>query len=169
MLKVGLDLDDTLLDFWGEYVKLFNKPKDLIDHNITKNVETLRKNKSFWENLPKMRDVNCNVVLYCTKRINSKNYTKNSLIKNGFPIKPIYQMLYQKGNKARLIKGRVDVFIDDSVSNVIAMNKAGIPTLLIDHPNNQKFDFPGRIYTLNQDEIERTYLKIKDNVHRQND
>ena len=51
-------------------------------------------------------------------------------------------------NKADLIKGKVDVFIDDSISNVIQMNKAGVPCLLYDRPHNQNYDFVGRIYSL---------------------
>lgn len=165
-IKCGLDIDDTLLDFWGQYVKRFPRKKDLIDHNITKNVNSLQKDKEFWESLPKIREINCNVSLYCTKRINPKTYTRNSLKKNNFPDKPIYQMVYQKGNKARMIKGKVDVFIDDSVSNVMAMNKSGVPTLLIDHPNNRHFDFIGRIYSLDQEEIEQTYLVLKQNLDK---
>ena len=34
-------------------------------------------------------------------------------------------------NKADFIKGRVDVFIDDSVSNFIAMNLAGVPCFVV--------------------------------------
>ena len=114
-LRIGLDIDDTLLDFWNEYLKQFGNPKE--DRVITRNVYKLRRNKSFWENLPKLRDIDFEPELYCTKRINPKSYTRKSLINHGFPVRPIYQMYYQKGNKADLIKGRVDVFVDDSISN----------------------------------------------------
>ena len=133
-LKIGLDIDDTLLDFWTEYIKCFGNPKE--DRVVTRNVYKLRKNRNFWENLPKLREIDFVPELYCTKRINSKVYTKRSLEKHGFPIRPIYQMYYQKGNKADLIKGRVDVFIDDSISNFEMLNKSGVRCLLIDAPHN---------------------------------
>ena len=79
-IRIGLDIDDTLLDFVGEYLKLYKSFNN--DRIITKNVNKLRHNKLFWENLPKLRDIDFDPVLYCTKRINPKTYTRNSLMKN---------------------------------------------------------------------------------------
>ena len=76
---------------------------------------------------------------------------------NGFPNSPVYQMYLQSGNKARMIKGRVDVFIDDSISNMIKMNLSGVPCLLMDTPNNRDWGPIGRIYTLDKDEIMEIY------------
>ena len=121
----------------GEYLKIFGQPKE--DHHITKNVYSLRKNKKFWESLPKLRDIDFVPELYCTKRINSKRYTNINLSNLGFPKAPIFQMYYQHGNKSTMIKGKVDVFIDDSVSNFIKMNNSGMVCLLITAPHNQKF------------------------------
>ena len=136
MLKIGCDIDDVLAEWYDTYFNRFGKPKN--DSEITKNVfNVLRHDKNFWENLPVLNTLSFIPELYCTKRVNSKTYTKNWLKKNGFPMRPIYQMYYQKGNKADLIKGKVDVFIDDSISNVIQMNKAGVPCLLYDRPHNQ--------------------------------
>lgn len=42
--------------------------------------------------------------LYCTKRVCNKDYSKTWLRNNGYPNKPIYQVLYQRANKARYIK-----------------------------------------------------------------
>lgn len=157
-LKIGLDIDNTIVEFWDTYVSKYGMPKS--DHEVTRNVYKLKKNKQFWENLPKIREIGCEVTLYCTKRISSKVYTRNSLIKNGFPVRPIYQVYTQKGNKVDKIKGKVDVFIDDSVSNVLQMNKSGMPTLLIDDPNNQKFETNLRIYSLDYQEILTKYNEI---------
>ena len=154
-LKIGLDIDDTLVDFMGEYLKMFGEPKQ--DSTITKHVYKLKNNKEFWENLPKLREIDFIPTLYCTKRINPKTFTKKSLIKHGFPIKPIYQMYYQKGNKAKLIKGKVDVFIDDSVSNFKQLNESGVFCLLIDAPHNQHISTPFRIYDLNYETILKKY------------
>lgn len=159
-LKIGLDIDDTLLDFFVEYLKVFRKPKS--NSEITKNVYKLRKNKQFWENLPKLRDIDFIPELYCTKRISSKTYTRNSLKKHGFPIVPIYQMYYQHGNKATMIKGKTDVFIDDSVSNFQKMNKSGVFCLLIDAPHNKHIETNLRIFDLQYETILNKYNEFRE-------
>ena len=73
-------------------------------------------------------------------------------------------MLYQKGNKADLIKGRCDVLIDDSVFNVVSCVKAGLPALLIDRPHNQWFGPQFRIYSLEYEEILDAYRFMKQYV-----
>ena len=60
-----------------------------------------------------------------------------------------------------MIKGRVDVFVEDSVSNFLDLNRKGIPCLLIDQPYNKEWGPVGRIYSLNYDEIEDTYELFK--------
>lgn len=155
MIKIGLDIDDTLLDFYGQYLKKFGTPKS--DPQITRNVNKLKKDKQFWENLPKLRDIDFIPELYCTKRINPKSYTRKSLINNGFPVRPIYQMYFQHGNKATMIKGRVDVFIDDSISNFVKMNNSGVFCLLITAPNNIHFETDLRINDLKYETILKKY------------
>ena len=161
-LRVIIDIDDTINSWFSYYMKWFdtdNHPNRLQDHIITKNVYKLRHNKEFWLNVPKLRDLETPIVAYCTKRVNPKSYTKEWLLKNGFPNKPIYQMLYQQGNKARLIKGKCDVFIDDSISNFKKCNESGVFTLLIDAPHNQHFETDLRIYSLNYNEIKEKYYE----------
>lgn len=158
-LKIGLDIDDTLVNFYSEYLKIYGKPKN--DYIITKNVNKLRYNKEFWENLPKLREIDFIPELYCTKRINPKIYTKKSLLNCGFPIRPIYQMYYQHGNKARMIKGRVDVFIDDSISNFEKMNNSGVFCLLITAPHNKGYETKLRIDDLKYETILEMYNYYK--------
>lgn len=155
-LKIGLDIDDTVGYFMQPYLNIFGIPK--YDHEITRNVQKkLKYNKEFWENLPVKNIPDFEVTLYCTKRVNPKTYTKNWLKKNGLPNAPIYQMYYQGGNKATMIKGRVDVFIDDSISNWKMLNDSGVPCLLMDSKENQHIETPLRIYSLNYSEIKRIY------------
>ena len=43
-MRIGLDIDDCLADFWGAYCKYFdtdNNPKMLEDHIITRNVQQI--------------------------------------------------------------------------------------------------------------------------------
>ena len=136
-LRIGLDLDDTLNEFMNPYLKRFGYPKS--DGEITKNVQqVLIKDREWWINLPIKNKINFIPELYCTKRVCSKDYSKTWLKNNGYPNKPVYQVLYQRANKAQYIKGRVDIFIDDSVSNFIQMNLAGLSCLLIVSESNEK-------------------------------
>ena len=156
MLKIGLDIDEVIADFINTYLYRFGTPKN--DFEITKNVNRiLSKDRDFWLNLPKIRDIDFIPELYCTKRVNPKAWTKQWLSDNGFYNSPVYQMYYQKGNKATMIKGRCDVFIDDSISNFIKMNMSGIPCLLMDTPFNQNFGPVLRVYSLDKYEIEEAY------------
>lgn len=163
MIKCGLDIDDTLCDFINPYLDRFGNPKN--DYEITRNVENILKNdKDFWLTLPVINTLNFIPELYCTKRVNKKDWTKKWLSENDFPNKPVYQVYYQHGNKANYIKGRVDVFVDDSVRNFIQMNLSGVPCLLLDKEYNQDWGPIGRIYSLDKDEIEDTYYLFKDTV-----
>jgi hypothetical protein len=155
--RIGLDLDDCIFDFMGSYVDYFKCSK-LDSPTITKNVvRILRKDRDFWVNLPIKNSPNFTPELYCTKRVNNKTWTKKSLEKNNLPNRPVYQMYDITGNKADLIKGKVDVFVDDSISNMIQLNLSGIPCLLMDTPYNQSWGPIGRIYSLNKEEIMDTY------------
>ena len=158
-LKVGSDIDGVLADFWFSYVNKFGITPD---HIITRNCENkLKYDKKFWTTLPLLRKPDFEFTLYCTKRVNPKSYIKEWIIKNDLPIAPIYQQVCQCASKAPMIKGRVDVFVEDSVSNFLDLNRKGIPCLLIDQPYNKEWGPIGRIYSLNYDEIEDTYELFK--------
>lgn len=163
-LRIGLDIDDCLADFWGAYCEYFDTehhPKMLIDEVITRNVQQiLIKDRSFWLNLKVINMPDFVPELYCTKRVNNKAWTKKWLEINGFPMRPIYQMYYQKGNKADMIKGKVDVFIDDSFSNVIKCQKSGLPALLF-HTERTADNPLFKVFSLTRDEITDAYNFLK--------
>ena len=154
MLRIALDIDDTLLDFWGAYIKKFGDPKNSLQ--VTRNVQALRLNKDFWENLSLIERPDFEPHIYCTKRINSKVYTRNSLRKHGLPIKPIYQLLTQNANKAQRIKGVCDVLVDDSPFNVREALRVGFPAILIDRGYNHCDDLVS-IKHLTYEEISEAY------------
>ena len=156
-LRIGTDIDEVLSDFIGAYRQRFGEQPS---HIITKHCErVLSHDRDFWVNLKLLRRPDFDFTLYCTKRVNPKSYTKEFIRKNNLPNAPIYQQWCQIGPKSRLIKGRVDVFIDDSVRNYEELNSHGVPCLLMDTPDNKNIDTPLRIYSLNYDEIERVYNK----------
>ena len=164
MFRIGLDIDDCLAGFWDAYCERFdtaNNPHMLKDHIITRNVQqTLSKERDFWLNLPVINRPDFIPELYCTKRVNNKAWTREWLRRNGFPDRPIYQMVYQHGNKADMIKGKVDVFIDDSLSNVIKCQRSGVPALL--YHTDRTVDFPMfKVFSLNRTEIIDAYLFMK--------
>lgn len=160
-LKVGLDCDGCIDDFFNPYVKRFGIPKS--NKEITFNVQRkLIKDRDFWINLPVLHRPDFSPTLFCTKRTSSKNYLKQWLINNDIPIAPIYQVLYQNDNKARFVKGRIDVFVDDSIDNFISMNLAGVPCLLMNNPANLHLGPMLRIYSLDYEEIEDVYNLAKD-------
>lgn len=164
-MRIGLDIDDVLAGFMSTYLARFGTPKT--DFEITKNVSRILVNdRDFWLNLPVINTIDFIPELYCTKRVNSKDWTRKWLLNNDFPNRPIYQVICQVRNKADFIKGRVDVFIDDSISNFINMNLAGVPCLLKDTEYNQSWGPIGRIYSLDEEEIEDTYHLLLDTVFR---
>ena len=157
-LRIACDIDQVLADFESAYNKYYNTDiSKESDYHITKNVYKLRHNKEFWTSLDVIDRPNFVPCIYATKRINLKSYTREWLLKNGFPDRPIYQTIYQYGNKADIIKGRCDVLIDDSVSNVYKCIKSGVPALLIDRPHNHNVGPEFRIYNLDIDEITEGY------------
>ena len=162
-MKIGLDLDDTVFSFMPYYIARFGEPK--CSKEITRNVtQILQYDRDFWLNQPILRKPNFDVTLYCTKRVHNKEWTKKQLEIHELPKAPIYQILIQNANKADRIKNKVDVFVDDSVSNMIQMNLSGVPCLLIDAPHNQSWGAVGRIYSLDKDEIEDAYQLLIDTV-----
>ena len=156
MIRIGLDMDEVLDDFMGAYIKRYGITPSNV---ITKNVRKLSKDKDFWMNLTKLRNIDFIPELYCSKRIIPKSWSKEWLKNNGFPIRPFYQLYCQHDNKAGLIKGRVDVFVDDSISNFEGLNKKGVPCLLMDCPYNQGYETPLRLFSLTRGEIENLYYK----------
>ena len=152
-LKISLDLDGTIVDFYNHYEKKFGKPKT--DFEITKNVAgPLRKDREFWLTQPLIREVNCPVHCYCTARVIQKEWIKQQLEVNDLPKAPIYQVRGVALSKLpQLRKSGATVHIDDSLSVFKELNSKGFPCLLIDAPNNREWGPIGRIYSLERDEI----------------
>lgn len=161
-LKIGLDLDDTIFNFSEGYLRRFKHfPK--YDWAITRNVtHILIKERDFWVNLPIMRRPNFIPKLYCSSRVNKKSWTKKAIEINDLPNSPLYQVPGYHIPKSKYIKGRVDVFIEDSPHQWKALNMAGIPCLLIDGDNNKDYGPILKIYSLDEDEITDVYWLAKE-------
>lgn len=164
MIKVSMDLDGCLCDFYGAYYARFGVPKK--DSDITKNVQNiLLKDKKFWLNLPVLNELNFQPKQYTTARIIPKQWIKEYLAKELFPKAPIYQIYgYSLSKYSKIKMGGCDVHIDDSVHVFTDLNSKGIPCLLLDTPNNQDWGPIGRIYSLDKDEIEDVYYLFKETM-----
>lgn len=161
-LQVGFDLDDTIFGFSEGYLRRFKKfPK--YDWAITRNVQNiLSKERDFWVNLPVIRRPDFEPKLYCSSRVNKKAWTKKAIQINDLPNSPLYQVPGYHIPKSRYIKGRVDVFIEDSPHQWKALNLTGIPCLLIDGKNNKEYGPILKIYSLDYDEIEEVFYLAKE-------
>lgn len=137
--RIVLDIDDTLADFKGGYnirFDVFNHPERWSNpYTITRNVQqVLNKEKNFWLDLAVLHRIDFIPYAYCTKRVCPKAWTRKWLIDNGFPDRPIYQIYIQNGSKGRMMKGRADILIDDSISNVRDCLQHGIKAVLVSNP-----------------------------------
>lgn len=156
-LNIGCDLDDTIFGFTDGYIKRFKRLPNK-DWAITRNVNNiLSKERDFWIGLPVIRRPNFVPKLYCSSRVNKKCWTKKAIELNNLPNSPLYQIPGYNIPKYTRIKGRIDVFIDDSPYQWKTLNLAGVPTLLMDTPYNQDLGPIGRIYSLDYAEIEDAY------------
>ena len=171
-MRIALDIDDVLARFMQAYCNKFETdkyPKRLESKIITRNVyQKLQYDREFWLSLKVKHRPNFIPELYCTKRVNPKEYTKKWLEINGFPKRPIYQMIYQKGNKATMIKGRCDVLIDDSPSNVLKAMNSGLPAILMIDDWNVDFNYPYKVNSLDIEEISCVYEDLINNEFKRN-
>ena len=161
MLKIALDLDDTIFVWRKSHEDRFNcKLRRMKADKITAQVHSLRRDKKFWSNLPLLERPDFDAYIYATKRENSKSYTIACLRKHKLPIRPILQFYNQNDNKADKLKGVADILIDDSWFNVQQCLSVGFPALLITRPHNKWVKTKYRVSHLNYKEIENKYNEL---------
>lgn len=159
-LKIGLDVDETISAFMTPYIERFGIPKSSEEigyncHNV------LRHDRNFWLNVPLLHIPDFMPELFCSKRVNPKAWSKKYLFdKLGIPKSiPFFQLMGQWMPKSKVLKGRIDIYIDDSIPNFLEINGAGIPCLLMDSDWNKDYETPLRIFSLEYKEIEDKYIK----------
>lgn len=160
-LKISLDIDGCICDFYNPYIQRFGIPKK--DSDITKNVvRILQDDKEFWLSLPVINRPSFSVKQYTTARSIPKSWIKEYLECSDMPKAPVYQLYSHCLSKVPRIKmGGCNLHIDDSLKVFIDCNLNGIPCLLMDNPSNQDWGPIGRIYSLDKDEVEDCYYLFK--------
>lgn len=161
-LKIGIDLDGCVADFFNSYYKFFNMDYSTpIDSNkMTKACnQILIHEHDFWVEMPVLYMPNFTPKLICTKRNFPIEWTKEFLIKNNIPTVPIIQIEYSQNKSTFLKQEKIDVFIEDTPENLEDLISHGIPCLLLDGDFNKYYNTPYRIYSLEYQEIEKMYNK----------
>lgn len=156
-LRISLDIDGCICDFYNPYIEKFGVPKR--DSDITKNVVgKLSSDKEFWLTLPVINIPTFKVHQYTTARCIPKSWIKLYLSNNEMPKAPVYQLYSHCLSKVPRIKmGGCNLHIDDSLKVFIDCNLHGIPCLLMDNPSNREWGPIGRIYSLDKEEVGECY------------
>lgn len=133
-MKVALDIDDVLADFYGGICKTCDRPEvktdiwDGVDKCkwIIKSMDLVNTNKFFWKHLSRISNpnsINFDVKCYITSSpINMVMTRYKWLIDNGFPDVPVY---YSKDKLKLMIALDIDILVDDRPSTIEKVNKGG--------------------------------------------
>lgn len=153
-LRIGLDIDDVIADFcthFFQYLDFEDKSPatEWEDPRIIRYYKEVLHDNLFWKTMPKLtkpENINFKPVMYVTAR-GSHTKTDEWLKRHNYHEAPVYYT--DGGSKVDILKGNVDIFIDDSYKNYLELNKNGIKCLLFDRPHNRKYDVgKNRIYNI---------------------
>jgi hypothetical protein len=160
--KIGLDIDGVLADFltsWHElYPDVSKEPNSwFFDRNMLDRFDQMRENNTLDEfylsisPLIKAEDLPFEPHCYITSRPVSNEISERWLDLHNFPKKPVYTVEIRK-SKAQIAKeAGVEIFVDDSWSNFVDLNKNDIFTYLFNTSYNDKHSVGHmRISSLNE-------------------
>ena len=151
--RIGLDVDELLADFIGDYCVRYGmkRPRSWrFDFKFGDRYARLLGDKDFWMNIPRL----CNSdewsfepVAYVTARKIPTEWTEEWLFNQGFPCAPV---INESDKKEAVIEHNIDLFVDDSWDNYFKINEVAT-CLLIDRPHNARYNAGlRRIESLNQ-------------------
>lgn len=149
MPKIGLDIDEVLCDWVNPWRERFHIDKVATSWFFDRQIrERFRKMKGqelddFYLGLPALiegKDLPFEPHCYITSRPVDVSITEQWLDKHGFPTKPVYCVGSGQSKVDVALESGIEVFIDDSYTNFVELNNAGIFTYLYDAPHNQKYE-----------------------------
>lgn len=159
--RIGVDIDNVLADFSGYYLEYLkenfgapNLPRHWNDPRYTGYWDVIN-TEEFWGNIPpliKGDDMPFEPVVYVTARSINPEWTQKWLDKWGFPTAPVIHVPRGTTKVEALKDIKLDIFVDDSYSNFVELNNAGIHTKLFTASHNLKNKVPHhmRITSLNE-------------------
>jgi len=141
--RVGIDIDDVLADFIGEFCNRFNLPEAEFwefDAGFAEHYKEILEDENFYANLKTKlspKDMQFEPVVYITSRLPEvQAITEEWLFeKNRYPFAPL---IFANDKLAACKEHKVDVFIDDKFSTFAHLNRNGVLCYLFDAPHNRK-------------------------------
>ena len=163
-IKIYLDIDDVVAAWQEAYCAKFNrKPAKSWDENreeMNNHLSILKKEKSFWVNLPIKNNPNFQPSGYLSARSIPKAWTYEFMKLNKLPGRSyINQVPWGVSKISKLKQLGCSIFIDDKLETFLECNKNGIFCLLMDASHNQNYATPLRINKLDYAEIMSMYNK----------
>ena len=162
-IKIYLDIDDVVAAWHEAYYKRFNrKPIDYWDttDTMSNHLSILKKEKSFWVNLPIKHFPNFQPSGYLSARSIPKAWTYEFMKLNKLPGRSyINQVPWGVSKIDKLKQLSCSIFIDDKLETFLECNRNGIFCLLMDACHNQGYTTHLRINKLDYNEIMEMYHK----------
>ena len=130
-MKIALDVDGVLANFYLEFCKLHKMPHKTITEWevkwIAEKLHTVDNNEDFWLRLPIINspesisfDFDCYITSIPEQM---KSIREQWLIKNGYPNKPV---IVSHNKLPTMLKLGIDVIIDDKYSTIKSVSDAGL-------------------------------------------
>jgi hypothetical protein len=154
--KIGLDIDDVICSWVEPWTKFHGQPIPTawnFDWNLTDKFKEMAQGhfvgqKSsdldiFYSTLPvkeRPEDIPFVPECYITHRPVSKEVTEKWLEKNGFPLKPVFQVSNREEKLKVAQDMKLDIFIDDNFDTFQMMNQNGVCCFLYDALHNRRHD-----------------------------
>ena len=149
--KIGLDIDGVLADWTGAWAKIHPELSATpyswyFDRVVGKRFNAMREAGTldeFYLNVEPLinhKDLPFEPHCYITSRPVSKEISEQWLDKHEFPSKPVVSIDVRSSKVDVAKEAGVEIFIDDSYDNFVALNNAGIFTYLFTAPWNVKYD-----------------------------
>lgn len=143
--RIGLDLDDVLIDFVAQYMKYFDvkeRPKNWkFDYKMSERLHSVINDRDFWLNMqPTISpdDLHFEPAVYITNRSAPDGINEEWIEKFGFPTAPIVRVEGSKLETAK--KHNVEIFVDDKYEHFVELNNNGVFCFLMDASHNRRYN-----------------------------
>ena len=143
-LRIGLDIDDVVLDFIGAYCERYNLPEPNswhFDPLFPERYKELCQDKEFWLNLKPLidpKELTFEPTVYITARQCGAEITKQWLKNNGWSQVPVEIVGLNESKIDIAKKYQLDIFVDDKYDTFWEFNQEGLYCLLMDRSHNRQ-------------------------------